>query len=132
MDVDATLNNAESSAAGTPDADDSFEKSTNVSGQGHTMPNSPVMIPGQSPFAVWFTRQFDSGKMQYIMQITLNGNSTAVSDQCTIAQLLQDLQIDHRYCAVEVNRQVIPREQHAATQLHESDELEVVTLVGGG
>ncbi len=70
--------------------------------------------------------------MQHTMQITLNGTDTTVSDQCTIAELLLGLQIDHRYCAVEVNRQVVPREQHAETRLVESDEIEVVTLVGGG
>ena len=66
------------------------------------------------------------------MQVILNGNAEAVPDQCTVAKLLQDLQIDSRYCAVEVNRLLVPREQHDSRQLCEADEIEVVTLVGGG
>ena len=34
--------------------------------------------------------------------------------------------------AVERNREVVPRAQHASEQLSDGDELEVVTFVGGG
>jgi thiamine biosynthesis protein ThiS len=34
--------------------------------------------------------------------------------------------------AVELNRQLVPRAQFAQRMLAEGDELEVVTLVGGG
>jgi len=66
------------------------------------------------------------------MLIRLNGDSFDVPNGCAIADLLQTLQLDNRYCAVEVNRMVVPREQHPSTRLKESDEVEIVTLVGGG
>jgi len=34
--------------------------------------------------------------------------------------------------AVEVNRRVVPRRDHAATLLQDGDSIEIVTLVGGG
>lgn len=64
--------------------------------------------------------------------INLNGESRDVPDTWTLADLLNDLQINNRYCAVERNRQLVPREQHAECRLADSDEIEVVTLVGGG
>jgi len=50
----------------------------------------------------------------------------------TIAQLLDTLRMNVAHVAVEVNLNVVPRAQHARHELHESDRLEVVSLVGGG
>jgi thiamine biosynthesis protein ThiS len=33
---------------------------------------------------------------------------------------------------VELNRRIVPRSRYAATSLADRDELEIVTLVGGG
>jgi len=66
------------------------------------------------------------------MQIYLNGEARTIPASWTIADLLADLKIENRYCAVERNRQVIPREQHSDCQLQPDDQIEVVTLVGGG
>ncbi|HAP06421.1 MAG TPA: thiamine biosynthesis protein ThiS [Planctomycetaceae bacterium] len=66
------------------------------------------------------------------MHITLNGAPRDVPEASTIADLLQDLQIESRYCAVERNRHVVPRETHSHVQLQAGDEVEIVTLVGGG
>lgn len=75
--------------------------------------------------------------MQYdmnesLLTIHLNGEPRTVDPAWTIADLLRDLKIENRYCAVERNRDVVPREQHAAQQLRDGDQIEVVTLVGGG
>lgn len=66
------------------------------------------------------------------MQIHLNGEIRNVPDHWTIADLLSDLKIENRYCAVERNRHVVPRESHTTTCLNADDVVEVVTLVGGG
>lgn len=66
------------------------------------------------------------------MRIQLNGEPREVPESWSIADLLADLKIENRYCAVERNRSVVPREQHAACSLQADDQIEVVTLVGGG
>ena len=66
------------------------------------------------------------------MRIQLNGEPREVPESWSIADLLADLKIENRYCAVERNRSVVPREQHAACSLQACDQIEVVTLVGGG
>lgn len=66
------------------------------------------------------------------VSICLNGELRNVDPAWTIADLLNDLKIENRYCAVECNRNVVPRERHAAQRLQPGDQVEVVTLVGGG
>lgn len=66
------------------------------------------------------------------VQITLNGQPREVPDQITIAQLLEQLKLAGRHVAVEVNLQLVPRQQHADRTLAEGDRVEIVTLVGGG
>ncbi|MGD9648600.1 MAG: sulfur carrier protein ThiS [Pirellulales bacterium] len=66
------------------------------------------------------------------VEVTVNGQPREVSAETTVAALLDDLGLDPRHCAVEINLQLVPRGQHAATRLATGDRLEIVTLVGGG
>ena len=66
------------------------------------------------------------------MRIQVNGHDREVPQGITIAQLLDTLRMNVAHVAVEVNLNVVPRAQHARHKLHESDRLEVVSLVGGG
>jgi sulfur carrier protein len=66
------------------------------------------------------------------VQITYNGQSQQIRDAATIAQLLAELQLAPKLVAVEVNREVVPRRLHETHILYAGDEVEVVTLVGGG
>jgi thiamine biosynthesis protein ThiS len=66
------------------------------------------------------------------MRIFFNGQAHEIEAQATIATLLQRLQLQPRYVAVEVNLQLIPRDRHDQHVLQADDRLEVVTLVGGG
>lgn len=66
------------------------------------------------------------------MTLTINGEPRELPDGITVRELLQSMQLDPRYLAAEVNRQVIPRARHAEHVLHPGDVIEVVTLVGGG
>ena len=66
------------------------------------------------------------------MEIQLNGEPRTIEATWTIADLLNELKIENRYCAVERNSHVVPRATHAACRLQPGDTIEVVTLVGGG
>jgi sulfur carrier protein len=66
------------------------------------------------------------------MHIEVNGRTEEIEPGATVAALLDALNLDRRYLAVERNLQLVPREQHPSTVLEEGDKLEVVTLVGGG
>lgn len=66
------------------------------------------------------------------MKITFNGASRELSSGTSVAQLLAQLDINPRYVAVELNLEVVPRESHDQTSLSDGDQIEIVTLVGGG
>ena len=66
------------------------------------------------------------------MIIFVNGQETQVSNGHTAHDLLLDLGFERRPVAVEVNKEVIPRALLSGRLLREHDQIEVVTLVGGG
>jgi sulfur carrier protein len=66
------------------------------------------------------------------IDVVINGQSRSVNVGTTVAQLISELGLGDRRVAVERNRNVVPRAEHATTVLSEGDRLEVVTFVGGG
>lgn len=67
-----------------------------------------------------------------MMTVSVNGKAKELAPGATVADLLSELDIRVKHVAVERNKEVVPRAEHAATELAEGDALEVVTLVGGG
>lgn len=66
------------------------------------------------------------------MHIQLNGERYELPDGQSVADLLQRLELTGRRLAVELNRDIVPRSQYAATVLVEDDQVEVVHAIGGG
>ncbi|SDI26814.1 sulfur carrier protein [Pseudomonas panipatensis] len=66
------------------------------------------------------------------MRIQLNGEPFELPDGQTVAALLERLDLGGRRVAVELNLDIVPRSQHAATALKEGDQVEVVHAIGGG
>ena len=66
------------------------------------------------------------------MKIQVNGESYELADGATVADLLARLELTGKFVAVERNRQVVSFRTFADTALADGDQLEVVTLVGGG
>ena len=62
----------------------------------------------------------------------INGESHTVPAQLTVEGLIEHLGKDPRLLAVERNRELVPRKQHADTVVDAGDRIEIVTLVGGG
>jgi sulfur carrier protein len=66
------------------------------------------------------------------MDVTVNGERLEMPAGSTIADLLARLAVRAEAVAVERNRALVRRRDHAATALSPGDVLEVVTFVGGG
>ncbi len=66
------------------------------------------------------------------MQINVNGENKEYSTETSVSKLLESLDIDNRYVAVELNHKIVPRRQFNEMILRENDSLEIVTFVGGG
>lgn len=70
--------------------------------------------------------------IQYRMIVTVNGEPREIEDGAMLTDLLLALRLSDQPCAVEVNKEVVPRRAHADSTLREGDKIEIVTLVGGG
>lgn len=66
------------------------------------------------------------------MQVTINGDVHSIPEGLTVRGLLEHLGMTEGPVAVERNRDVVPRAQHADVRLGNGDELEIVHFVGGG
>jgi sulfur carrier protein len=64
--------------------------------------------------------------------VVINGEAKSLPFGTTVEKLIVELGLGDRKVAVERNRTVVPRAQHATTELADGDRLEVVTFVGGG
>ena len=66
------------------------------------------------------------------MRIMINGQWQEHPDTLGVSKLLEQLSMDPRRVAIELNRQILPRARYGQTALKDADQLEIVTLVGGG
>ena len=66
------------------------------------------------------------------MRCLVNDQPHDLPDGATIVDLLAHLHLPGTRCAVEVNRLLVRRADHAHHRLAEGDQIEIVTLVGGG
>lgn len=66
------------------------------------------------------------------INIVVNGEPRRVAAGTTVTGLLSELGLADRRVAVERNREVVPRADHARTALAAGDTIELVTFVGGG
>ena len=66
------------------------------------------------------------------LEIQLNGEPRALAPGCTIAALVDALDLRGRRIAVAVNRSVVPRSQFPSQELAAGDRVEILQAVGGG
>ena len=66
------------------------------------------------------------------MRVTLNGEARDLSEGLTVSDLVDELGLGKRRIAVEVNRDILPRDAYARHALHDGDVVEIVQFIGGG
>ncbi len=64
--------------------------------------------------------------------ITVNGDPRTMPAGATVADLVATLGLRPEQVAVERNKAIVRRADHASTALADGDRLEVVTFFGGG
>jgi sulfur carrier protein len=87
-----------------------------------------LLAPSRAKPYNWFQHMLAESPMQ----VMINGEWQEQPEPVTLAELLQRLALEPRRVAVELNKRLVPRSRHAETSLADRDELEIVTLVGGG
>jgi thiamine biosynthesis protein ThiS len=66
------------------------------------------------------------------MIITLNGDKHELAAPLSVSALLQQLEIDARRVAVELNLAVVKKAAYDSSVIKDGDEIEIVNFVGGG
>jgi thiamine biosynthesis protein ThiS len=71
------------------------------------------------------------------MNFYINGEQQAFADPAppaavTLTSLIESLNMKPDRVAVELNREIVPRERWPHTELKDGDRLEIVHFVGGG
>jgi thiamine biosynthesis protein ThiS len=66
------------------------------------------------------------------MLLHINGDPRNFDGPLTLAALIEQLGMKTDRVAVELNRDIVPRDRWPQTHLADSDRLEIVHFVGGG
>lgn len=74
--------------------------------------------------SAWYDRQ--------AVTIRLNGDSREIPGPLSVSSLLEQLDIDARRVAVELNMAVVKKAAYDSSVIKDGDEVEIVNFVGGG
>ena len=66
------------------------------------------------------------------LHVWINGEPRILTPPMTVADLLEDLDLDVRSVAVERNKRIVKKVEFGSTEIEDGDRIEIVTLVGGG
>ncbi len=66
------------------------------------------------------------------MKLIINGADREFAGISTLSSLVEKLGMKSDRVAIELNRDIVPRDRWPQTNLSEGDRLEIVHVVGGG
>ena len=66
------------------------------------------------------------------MDVIVNGTPREIPEGLTVKDLVAHLGLSEGPVAVEINRAIVPRAEHASRAVAAGDTIEIVHFVGGG
>jgi thiamine biosynthesis protein ThiS len=66
------------------------------------------------------------------MNITINGEKKNFSQPVSILSILNNLNIDKKKIAIELNLEIVPKSSYENTIIKNGDSLEIIEFIGGG
>ncbi|MGL5080616.1 MAG: sulfur carrier protein ThiS [Microcoleaceae cyanobacterium] len=70
--------------------------------------------------------------MSELIELTVNGEIRTCFPQTKLPEFLEQIGVNPRLVAVEYNGEILHRQFWEITEVHAGDNLEIVTIVGGG
>ena len=67
-----------------------------------------------------------------IIQVQVNGKERKIQSGLSVHQLVESFDLDPKLIVVELNREILSRDQFDDVQVSEGDAVELVHFVGGG
>lgn len=62
----------------------------------------------------------------------VNGSEMSIENNNNITELLENLKVNENRVVIEVNGNIISKEDYRNVKLNENDTIEVISFVGGG
>jgi thiamine biosynthesis protein ThiS len=67
------------------------------------------------------------------LQVQINGETRELTqEQIVLAELVRELSLTPQRIAVELNKQIVRRDEWEQTPINDGDRIEIVHFVGGG
>ena len=66
------------------------------------------------------------------MKLTVNGDEREVTDGLNVRALLDELGLKEKLVVVELNREIVKRDDFENTSLKDGDIVEIMRYIGGG
>ena len=67
-----------------------------------------------------------------MIQIILNGKPHNIKEKTNIISLLETLSLSEKKVAIEINEEIVPRDNYVKKILSSKDRVEIVHFIGGG
>jgi len=67
-----------------------------------------------------------------VLDVTVNGKSSTLTEPVSVSQLIQDMGLQGKRIAIEINGEIVPASKHSSVQLSNGDNVEIVGAIGGG
>ena len=67
-----------------------------------------------------------------VAKIQLNGNAYQISSGMNLNELLNNLKIQKKKVAIEVNGEIVEKNKYSSLILNKNDKVEIVHFIGGG
>ncbi len=66
------------------------------------------------------------------MQIFLNNETRQIGENCSVAALIKELNLENKRLAIEIDLEIVPRSQFDNYLLVEGNKVEIIHAIGGG
>ena len=66
------------------------------------------------------------------MNIFVNQKKIVAPKESTIINILENLDIENKYLAVEINETILPKSEYDKYIIQENDKIEIINAIGGG
>lgn len=67
-----------------------------------------------------------------MIEIQLNGKTHRLQKSLNVSQLLNSLMINKKKVAIEINGEVLSKDNYDSYRVKQNDVIEIVTFIGGG
>lgn len=66
------------------------------------------------------------------MEIIINGEAKKIKTDCTVTELLSELNVTDKVMGVAINTDIIKKDVWGTHKIKEDDKIELLSFVGGG